>query len=158
MTAHDFDSLLAAMRPALHRYCARMTGSTIDGEDVVQETMLKAFAGREAAGPLDNPQGWLFRIAHNCALDFLRRRQRAAELGTQEELAMVAAVETVILHSRFQSDRPEGIAPSSRTAKTPRPETRATHRHRQPRTSERPTDASGGRDLTGMEFQKFIAW
>ena len=94
MTARDFDSLLAAMRPALHRYCARMTGSTIDGEDVVQETMLKAFAGREAAGPLDNPQGWLFRIAHNCALDFLRRRQRAAQLGTEEELAMVAAPET----------------------------------------------------------------
>lgn len=94
MTGRDFDSLLTTMRPALHRYCARMTGSSVDGEDVVQEAMLKAFAAREAAGSLDNPQGWLFRIAHNCALDFLRRRQRAAELGTEEELAMVAAPET----------------------------------------------------------------
>lgn len=96
MTDHapDFEAMLATMRPALHRYCARMTGSIIDGEDVVQEAMLKAFAAREAAGPLDNPEGWLFRIAHNCALDVLRRRQRTAEVGTEEELAMVAAPET----------------------------------------------------------------
>src|SRR5207248_1479035 len=31
------DRLLAAMRPRLHRYCARMVGSVIDGEDVLQE-------------------------------------------------------------------------------------------------------------------------
>ncbi|MBO9709280.1 MAG: sigma-70 family RNA polymerase sigma factor [Caulobacter sp.] len=93
MTDHprDFETMLKTLRPALHRYCARMTGSTIDGEDVVQEALLKAVAGREAAGALDNPEGWLFRIAHNCALDFLRRRKRAGQMGTEEELAMVAA-------------------------------------------------------------------
>jgi hypothetical protein len=32
-----FERLLGEMRPKLHRYCARMTGSVIDGEDVVQE-------------------------------------------------------------------------------------------------------------------------
>src|SRR5216683_3188413 len=32
-----FDRLLRELRPKLHRYCARMTGSVVDGEDVVQE-------------------------------------------------------------------------------------------------------------------------
>ena len=32
-----FDRVLASLRPKLHRYCARMVGSGIDGEDVVQE-------------------------------------------------------------------------------------------------------------------------
>jgi RNA polymerase sigma-70 factor (ECF subfamily) len=96
MTGHarDFETMLTAMRPTLHRYCARMTGSTIDGEDVVQEAMLKAFTARDSVGPLENPEGWLFRIAHNAALDFLRRRQRTVNLGTEEELAMVAAPDT----------------------------------------------------------------
>ena len=44
-----FDQLLGELRPKLHRYCARMTGSVIDGEDVLQETLVKAIeaiAGR----------------------------------------------------------------------------------------------------------------
>ena len=40
--ARDFETMLTAMRPALHRYCARMTGSAVDGEDVVQDAMIKA--------------------------------------------------------------------------------------------------------------------
>jgi RNA polymerase sigma-70 factor (ECF subfamily) len=87
----DFEAMLSAMRPTLHRYCARMTGSVVDGEDVVQDALLKALMARETVGPLANPEGWLFRIAHNTALDFLRRRQRIAPMGTEEDLAMIAA-------------------------------------------------------------------
>ncbi|MFC3324013.1 sigma-70 family RNA polymerase sigma factor [Mesorhizobium cantuariense] len=71
-----FDRLFGEMRPKLHRYCARMTGSVIDGEDVLQEALTKAFEALPNAGPIANPEGWLFRIAHNAALDFLRRRTR----------------------------------------------------------------------------------
>jgi len=87
----DLETMLTAMRPSLHRYCARMTGSVVDGEDVVQDALLKAFTAWGTVGPRDNPQGWLFRIAHNAALDFLRRRQRAPLQQSEEELAMVAA-------------------------------------------------------------------
>ena len=64
------------MRPKLHRYCARMVGSVIDGDDVVQDALIKAVESFASAGPIGNPQGWLFRITHNTALDFLRRRSR----------------------------------------------------------------------------------
>jgi RNA polymerase sigma-70 factor (ECF subfamily) len=72
----EFERLLAGLRPRLHRYCARMTGSVIDGEDVLQETLVKAIEAFPHTGPLANVEGWLFRIAHNAALDFLRRRSR----------------------------------------------------------------------------------
>ena len=85
------EQLLSELRPRLHRYCARMTGSVIDGEDVVQETMLKAMEAAPAAGPIDNPEGWLFRIAHNAALDFLRRRAREETQQSNEDLDMIAA-------------------------------------------------------------------
>lgn len=71
-----FDALLDEMRPKLHRFCSRMVGSVIEGEDVVQEAMAKAVAAFPKSGRIKNPQGWLFRIAHNAALDVLRRRTR----------------------------------------------------------------------------------
>ncbi len=85
-----FDRVVAELRPRLHRYCARMTGSVIDGEDVVQEALVKALEALPKSGPPDNPDGWLFRIAHNAALDFLRRRARQSARHADEELDMVA--------------------------------------------------------------------
>jgi RNA polymerase sigma-70 factor (ECF subfamily) len=71
-----FDQLLAQLRPKLHRYCARMAGSVIDGEDLVQAALLKALEAFADATTIANPEGWVFRIAHNTVLDFLRRRSR----------------------------------------------------------------------------------
>ena len=73
-------ALASELRPQLHRYCARLMGSVIDGEDVVQDTFARAFVALdelEQGAPL---RAWLFRIAHNRALDVLRSRTiRAAE-------------------------------------------------------------------------------
>jgi RNA polymerase sigma-70 factor (ECF subfamily) len=90
MTAEVLTRLLAGQRAKLHRYCARMVGSAIDGEDVLQDAMLKAVDAFKAAGAIENPEGWLFRIAHNTALDFLRRRPRLDGLHASEEIEMVA--------------------------------------------------------------------
>src|SRR5215813_5566792 len=88
--AIDLDRLLMTMRPRLHRYCARMVGSVIDGEDVLQDALVKAVEAFAAASPLRHPEGWLFRIAHNAALDFLRRRSRQAAIFSEAELDMIA--------------------------------------------------------------------
>lgn len=76
----EFEAALPALRPDLHRYAARMTGSVIDGEDVVQEALLKA--SRALAGGLGvtNLRSWLFGIAHNTALNFLRSRKSEAAM------------------------------------------------------------------------------
>jgi RNA polymerase sigma-70 factor, ECF subfamily len=89
-TAFDLERLLVAMRPRLHRYCARMVGSVIDGEDVLQDALVKAVEAFPGAGPLRHPEGWLLRIAHNTALDFLRRRSRQAAIFSESELDMIA--------------------------------------------------------------------
>jgi RNA polymerase sigma-70 factor (ECF subfamily) len=101
--AADIDGLLARMRPKLHRYCARMVGSVIDGEDVLQDALIKAVEALASAGPVGNPEGWLFRIAHNTALDFLRRRNRQAALRSAEEVDMIADEADTVLSRQIAS-------------------------------------------------------
>jgi len=69
----QFLAMVEAIRPQLHRYCARLTGSVIEGEDIVQDTLAKAFYALTMMPEVPALRPWLFRIAHNTALDFLKR-------------------------------------------------------------------------------------
>ncbi|MGA2891371.1 MAG: sigma-70 family RNA polymerase sigma factor [Xanthobacteraceae bacterium] len=82
-------ALADTLRPELHRYCARLMGSVIDGEDVVQDTFARALVAVDALADGAPLRAWLFRIAHNRALDLLRSRAiRAAEpIEAAHELA-----------------------------------------------------------------------
>jgi RNA polymerase sigma factor (sigma-70 family) len=71
-----FLALVAQVRPDLHRYCARMTGSIADGEDVVQDTLARAYYELSQLKEVPALRAWLFCIAHNRALDFLGRYER----------------------------------------------------------------------------------
>ena len=69
-----FLETISPLRPRLHRYCARMTGSITDGEDVVQDALFRAY---RSLGTWDDSRPlapWIFRIAHNQCIDFLRSR------------------------------------------------------------------------------------
>jgi RNA polymerase sigma factor (sigma-70 family) len=84
-----FLALAEQLRPELHRYCARLMGSVIDGEDVVQDTLTRAFVALDELEEDAPMRAWLFRIAHNRALDLLRGRAiRATEpIEAAQELA-----------------------------------------------------------------------
>ncbi len=71
----DFLRTAAPIRSRLHRYCARMVGSAMDGEDIVQEALLEAFSKLDQLTERGALQSWVFRIAHNRTVDFLRRRR-----------------------------------------------------------------------------------
>jgi RNA polymerase sigma-70 factor (ECF subfamily) len=77
-----FLETIASLRPSLHRYCARMTGSSLDGEDVVQEALFQAYRKLDAWDDSRPLAPWLFRIAHNRCIDFLRRRGVQIEADT----------------------------------------------------------------------------
>ena len=86
-----FLETIANLRPSLHRYCSRMTGSVLDGEDVVQEALFRAYRMLDRFDDSRPLAPWLFRIAHNRCIDFLRRR----EVRTNAETA-VAEPDSVI--------------------------------------------------------------
>jgi RNA polymerase sigma-70 factor (ECF subfamily) len=79
-----FLETVTQIRPRLHRYCARMTGSVMDGEDVVQEALFQAYRKLDSYDDQRPMEPWLFRIAHNRCIDFLRQR------GVREQAEAVA--------------------------------------------------------------------
>src|ERR1700704_6089384 len=80
-----FLETITHLRPSLHRYCSRMTGSITDGEDVVQEALFQAYRKLDTFDDARPLAPWLFRIAHNRCVDFLRRR------GVRQEAEAEAA-------------------------------------------------------------------
>src|SRR5262244_2627444 len=77
-----FLETVSTIRPSLHRYCARMTGSVMDGEDVVQEALFEAYRKLDKFDDSRPLKPWLFRIAHNRCIDFLRKRGVRVEAET----------------------------------------------------------------------------
>ncbi len=73
---HAFASVLELHRDELHRHCIRLLGSPADGEDALQETLLRAWRSRRTQAS-DSPRGWLYRIATNACLDMMARREPA---------------------------------------------------------------------------------
>ncbi len=89
-----FLETIAHLRPRLHRYCSRMTGSVVDGEDVVQEALFQAYRKLDTFDDERPLAPWLFRIAHNRCIDFVRRREaREKAEGGAERRESVAPVD-----------------------------------------------------------------
>jgi RNA polymerase sigma-70 factor (ECF subfamily) len=79
-------------RRALHVHCYRMLGSYTDADDLVQETMIRAWTARDTYDPATGELGlrrWLYRIATNACLDFLKSAPRrvAAQSTSFNEVA-----------------------------------------------------------------------
>jgi len=103
----QFLALVNPIRPELHRYCARMTGSVTDGEDVVQETLAAAYYELSQLKALPPLRPWLFRIAHNRAVDHWRREsyRRAEPLDAAADVADEPAHEPDNVLARQQAVR-----------------------------------------------------
>ena len=89
-----FLETIAQLRPRLHRYCSRMTGSVLDGEDLVQDALFEAYRKLNQFDDSRPLAPWLFRIAHNRCIDFLRRRgaRHVAEANAAVPDSVPAAV------------------------------------------------------------------
>lgn len=99
----EFANKLREFRPRLHRYCARMTGSAVDGEDVLQDSIVKALHARVEGTAVENLEAWLLRIVHNTSLDFLRRRSRDKVVFLDDVPEGTATVEIDTVAVGFQT-------------------------------------------------------
>ena len=72
---HRYIDVIAPLRPVLHGYCRRLTGDVWDAEDLVQDTLLRAFGTLGSVFTrIENPRAYLLRTATNLWIDAVRRR------------------------------------------------------------------------------------
>jgi RNA polymerase sigma-70 factor (ECF subfamily) len=73
-----FEALVEPHRARLRLHCYRMLGSSHDSDDMVQETLVRAFRAQHTLDDPASARAWLHRIATNVCLDELARRPRRA--------------------------------------------------------------------------------
>ncbi len=96
-----FERLYARHKGPLHRYLQRLCRDTDVASDLFQEVWGKVIASRERYEPRAQFNTFLFRIAHNCAMDHFRRAGRVAQMQTDD----VAELEEVLAGNEVE--RPE---------------------------------------------------
>ena len=112
-----FIATVSDVRTQLQRYCARMTGSRLDGEDLTQETLFEAYTKIETLDDTGSLKPWLFRIAHNRCIDFLRRRSaRERAEGSYSVEAEVVATVPATTDARWAIERLVGHLPPKERA------------------------------------------
>jgi RNA polymerase sigma-70 factor (ECF subfamily) len=99
----DYLDTITAVRPKLHAYCLRLTGSVFDAEDLVQEALLRGFAATARGDAhrgevIQNARAYLSRIATNLWLDEQRRARREPP-GVAMEPADAPGDKAVVTHA-----------------------------------------------------------
>jgi RNA polymerase sigma factor (sigma-70 family) len=87
----QFDEIIAPHREGLWRYCLKLTGNPWDAEDLVQETVLKAFGRLSYYWQPLNVRAYLFRMASNAWIDAWRRLRPTEPLDAHEPAALDTA-------------------------------------------------------------------
>jgi RNA polymerase sigma-70 factor (ECF subfamily) len=83
----DFGALAERHRRELHIHCYRMLGNFDEAEDLVQETLLRAWRRRETLEREERLRAWLYKIATNACLDHIKAKgRRVATLESFRDL------------------------------------------------------------------------
>ena len=82
-----FEKLVTEYEKAVYAIAQRMTGNAEDAADMTQETIIKAYNSLQSFRGDSKFSVWLYRIANNVCLDFLRSRSRrpAISLSTEDD-------------------------------------------------------------------------
>ena len=95
----DFEAAFVAHRPALLRHCYRMLGSFAEAEDLVQDTLERAWKARSEHRGTASVERWLYAIATNACINALRQRRRR-ELPQLEQAP--ARVESALVETEVE--------------------------------------------------------
>ncbi|WP_226673815.1 RNA polymerase sigma factor [Rossellomorea aquimaris] len=112
--ASEFQSMMEEFKEGLWKYCRYLTGSPWDGEDLFQDTMLKAFGGYYQRWHPTNPKAYLYRMATTTWIDRCRKEKRHLGLLEEDEFLQDTAKDDLeaeeALHILFNHFYPRQVA------------------------------------------------
>ena len=83
--SEDPEALLVSFAPRVYGLLVRLVGRPDVAEDLMQETMLRAYRSFDTYRPEGKFQAWIFRIAVNLARDWIRRRRHEPSTSLEAE-------------------------------------------------------------------------
>jgi RNA polymerase sigma-70 factor, ECF subfamily len=84
---HLFLERTESLRPDLDKYCRSLSGSVWEGEDLVQDTLLRAFARlSQASEPIENVRAYMFKVAINLWIDKFRGSREVSSADLPEHI------------------------------------------------------------------------
>jgi RNA polymerase sigma-70 factor (ECF subfamily) len=101
----DFTARAERHRRELHVHCYRMLGSFEEAEDLVQETLLRAWRSRAELERDEWLRAWLYKIATNACLDAIKsKRRRVPSLGSMRDVPWLQPYPDVLLPAEEEPD------------------------------------------------------
>jgi RNA polymerase sigma-70 factor (ECF subfamily) len=91
----DFEFLIEKYTPQIYGFLLRMIKSESDADDITQDTFIKAWRKIGTYRVGENFRGWLFSIAHNSAIDWLRKKKKQfvfSDFDRDEENSFVESI------------------------------------------------------------------
>jgi RNA polymerase sigma-70 factor (ECF subfamily) len=85
-----FGKLIQDYRIQLFSYLLRLCGDRMTAEDLFQETLIKVWKGFKSYNERNKFSSWLFSIAHNVAVDSIRKESAKPSIGSFEDLQTIA--------------------------------------------------------------------
>lgn len=80
------------LRDPIYRYVCRLIGKRAEAEDLTQETFLRLFDSLQKGHAMGNVRPWLYRVAHNLAIDWLRQQGRLEQIE-DDALPLAATID-----------------------------------------------------------------
>ena len=105
-----FEYILSFYEKAIYNYCLHMLKDSFNAKDVTQETFIKVYKNCKSIDPDKNIKTWIFTIATNTALDFLRDKKRKNEISLDEEDETISSRETYYIEEGLGFDIEKALA------------------------------------------------
>jgi RNA polymerase sigma-70 factor, ECF subfamily len=90
-TPEDIEELYVSLRDGIHRYLISAGLDSARAMDATHETFLRLYTARRAGESIENCRSWVYRVAHNLAIDSLRRQSRESSFEKTAEEELLAA-------------------------------------------------------------------
>ncbi len=102
MTAMEFSHTLSSMSKSLKPFALRLTKDTEEANDLLQETILKAFSNRDKFAEGTNLKAWLYTIMKNTFItNYQRTVRRNTFIDTTDNLHYINSTDSIIHNGAY---------------------------------------------------------
>lgn len=107
-----FDQIVKRYTKSIRRYIARLIGNWQESEDVTQDVFVKAFINIASFNPKMKFSSWLYRIAHNESVNYIKRNYRYKEVEFSDEVKNKLLDDKTALEKIIDKERTESVRES----------------------------------------------